>query len=196
MNNKKSTGVHCIGLILMILFVLSLTSCRIYGLHSRYHKLSAEHKSYIINYTHQPEIQHASPGFIYIINAENLASAMKNYPYNLVYEWNTRCPSEACISPSAAYAIAKEKGYKLWVVLEYYDEEIIGKTFDVPIYSINHEKYYTNLCSKYTRLFMSDLGYEDTNDNWGRFYLFERDKFVEQQSNINDFATTPQAQAK
>ncbi len=112
---------------------------------------------------------------------------MSKYKYNVIYIWAIRCPSDNCIPPSIAANEAEEKGYKLWVVLDYYDPQIIGVNFNMPIYSIKNTIYKTDYCRKYIKSFLKDLGWEETENEWGRFYLFERDNFVSQKQRIADF---------
>lgn len=165
-----------------------LVSCRIYGFHSGYNSLTTEQKGYIIDYTLASDIEGASPGFIYQISAENLQKAMDKYEYNVIYEWAPRCSSENCIPPSIALSEAEKKGYKLWVILDYYDEQIIGTNFNIPIYSIKNTIYNTDYCQKYKRMFLSDLGWQEIDDNWGRFHLFKGREFIAQKNSIPDFS--------
>lgn len=174
-------------MILCSLLILTLVSCRIYGLYSGYNSLNKEQKGYIIDYTHVSDIEGASSGYIYQISAENLISAMDKYEYNVIYEWAPRCSSEYCIPPSIAASEAEKRGYKLWVVLDYYDEKIIGTDFNMPVYSIKNTIYKTDYCQKYKRLFLTDLGWKQTKDNWGRFHLFKKSNFTAQENSIADF---------
>lgn len=169
------------------LLVLTLTGCRIYAFYSGYKSLTPEEKAYVIDYAHVDNIEEASNGKIYQILSENLKSAMNKYEYNVIYRWATRCPSENCIPPSLAELEAQEKGYKLWVISDYYDKEIIGIDLGMPIYSIKNSVYHTDFCQKYTSLFLKDLGWIERKDKWGRFYLFKGSEFLAQENRIADF---------
>lgn len=112
---------------------------------------------------------------------------MGKYENNIVYHWATRCSSENCIPPSVAFIGAKKRGYKLWVVLDYYDKQIIGVDFDMPIYSIKNSLYKTDYCPKYKKLFYNEIGWIESKDKWGRFLLFRGNQFVGQENSISDF---------
>ena len=167
------------------LVLLLNTSCRIYGVRSGYSSLTSEEREFVRDYS-QMDIRNAETGFIHQITPENLLTAMHNYQYNVIYLWHTRCSSESFVPVYVAVREAEKRGYRLWVLLFFYDPLIIGIDFGVPLYVVKSGIYRTDRNSRITHRFFTDLGWEQERGNWGPFFIFHHSNFVSRINSIFD----------
>ncbi|WP_274474578.1 hypothetical protein [Mangrovimonas aestuarii] len=174
---------------LFLILVLILNGCVITntpGFYNGYKKLSVTEKENVIFLEDSSSISNLSnEGRVVAINGKQLKTYSKEVDSLLIYRWGPHCSAESCILISACQEYCNSKNYKLAVVAEYYDMQIMygQNTADLPILIPNHKyygKYYANSLNK---KFTEDLLVE-TNQKYdpanGRFLLLSRGKIVRQ----------------
>lgn len=179
--------------LLLLLFPI-LTGCFITntpGFYSGYKKLSADEKqSVVITPATMPVCGIPNDQRIYAITGTQLRACLKDKDTSVVYFWSPNCHSDVCISTSAAQYYCDKKGYKLYVVAEYYDLPKMKQqnTNATPMYSVNSGAYGTDYCDKYTARFVKQLAGPamlSKNDLYNRFFFFRADSLIHTSSYLD-----------
>jgi hypothetical protein len=183
---------------ILVVSGLALTSCIITntpGFHSGYEKLSAVEQERVQFVAIGQPVLETNHQLIYAVTAKNLLGAMQRGDTTLVYIWSPRCYGRQCASLQSVQSICTKKGYHLYVVAEYYDMEQINlqPLTESPLLTINHLRYKTDFCGKYTRLFTNELrqGKQIPDSiRYARYYLFRGSIFVRAMNSLAE--STPQ----
>lgn len=167
----------------IVLFLTwSLQSCVITntpGFYNGYKKLDVNSKGNIIFIKDGDDItkDRLNIDIIYAINGKQLLYQLQLEDTSLVYFFSPNCGADACVPISNVADFCQQKGYKLFVVIEYYDNLNITKVLNptnVPLYSVNHFYYKTAYCNKYIKLFLKDL-LDKKGEYYGqRYFLFNK----------------------
>lgn len=163
-----------------------LSSCvitRAPGFHSGYERLTSAQQEGIRFVPAGQPIPGATSRLIYAVEAQSLLRALRDHDTTMVYMWGPRCHSSNCASLQSVQSICDKKGYRLYVVAQYYDMEQINlqPLIEKPLLTVDHRFYKSNYCDKYTRLFTDDLRQgKQLPDSlkYARYYLFGKGHFV------------------
>lgn len=163
---------------LLIISFFILNSCTVAGITNDYGKLSSTERQSIIPIE---DFSKTDTEHIYKINGSQLKKELTNHPKALVYVFTNGCSSKLCLPMSSYETYAKEKGYKLFLVMNGYHN--ISETtaqrsavFTEPLFAIDNDFYNSNIRMKYMRYFENDLrGLEHRQKpEWeGNLYFFE-----------------------
>ncbi|MDR6461087.1 hypothetical protein J2786_004238 [Chryseobacterium vietnamense] len=163
---------------LLIISLFTLHSCTVAGITNDYGKLTTTEQQSIIPIQDfsKTDTQH-----IYKISGSQLKKELANHPKSLVYVFTNGCTSKLCLPMSSYETFAKEKGYKLFLVMNGYHN--ISETthqrsalFTEPLFAIDNDFYNSNIRMKYMRYFENDLRGLEHNQKpkWeGNLYFFE-----------------------
>lgn len=172
---------------LTLLLICSLSSCVIVntpGFYSGYKDLSDTEKEQVV-FTQPTEdiCDKTNDKKIYAINGKQLLNCMKSNDTSVVYLWSPHCSSDACITMQVAQRYCDKMNYKLYIVAEYYDMDMMGKqhTTPGPLFIANHKHYKANYCGKYVKRFTNDLLNGKTlnkDEKYSRFLFFKGDELV------------------
>lgn len=162
-----------------ILVLLACNSCSIQGnvrgLYSDYAKTKTSNPELLVKFPGSSicEIRNSDTPKVYVINASALKECLKSRDKAIVYIWSSRCPSKFCYSLNLVQQRCDAKGVELFIVAEYYDDELMSFKYriDHPILGIDTEYYKTNFTSKYMSRFLMDLA--SVSKFEGRFFYFE-----------------------
>lgn len=165
--------------LLFIISFFTLSSCTVAGITSDYGKLSPTEQQNIIPVE---DFSRTDTRHIYKINGLQLKKELANHPKSLVYIFTNGCSSKLCLPMSSYETYAKEKGYKLFLIMNGYHN--ISETtnqrsavFTEPLFAIDNDFYHSNMRMTYTRYFENDLRGLDHGQKpeWeGNLYFFER----------------------
>lgn len=174
--------------LLLAALVLSLfNSCVIVntpGFYSGYKKLPDNEKAQVLFADYQdPVCNKANDKKIYAITGVQLLQCLQANDTSVVYIWSPNCHSDVCITLNAAQYFCNKNGYKLYVVMQYYDFQMLNKqrTDGQAVYTINHKFYGTDYCNKYVRLFTKDIigdTKQNKDDKYNRFLFFKKNKLI------------------
>ncbi|MBF9220179.1 hypothetical protein [Hymenobacter ruricola] len=181
----------------MIGLGLLLQGCAvtITGFNSGYKKLSPSEQEKIRFVAAGEAIPATGSGLVYAVNAQSLLNALPAHDSSLVYIWGPNCHGKSCASLQSLQDVCKRKGYRLYVVAEYYDMAQISlqAPLETPLLAVNQRFYKTDYCNKYTRLFSQELrNGQPLPDSvrYARYYLFKGKSFVKAANAVKD--TQPQ----
>lgn len=169
---------------LTLLLICSLSSCVIVdtpGFFSGYKDLSKEEKQQVVFTPPKDDIcDKTNDKKIYAITGKQLLNCIKGYDTTVVYLWSPHCSSDACVTMQAAQRYCDKMNYKLYIVAEYYDMDMMTKqhTIPAPLFIANHKYYKANYCGKYNRRFTNDLLNGKTlnkEEKYSRFLFFKGD---------------------
>jgi hypothetical protein len=154
------------------------------GYLSGYKKLSDTEKSRIKFITENDIGIKKSTDTIYATNAALLLKNINSDKRAIVYTWSPHCHSSTCYSLSAVKAYAEKNNAKLYIVMDYYDFEMLSIQKSDNIYSINHFYYKTDKNSKYGKRFEKELMQTEAmqkkyRKNYLRYLLFENGNFIQ-----------------
>lgn len=140
----------------LLLFLISLSSCVVIGLTSDYGKLSGEQRQLIVPLV---DFDGAKPGKIYKVNAAQLKENISKHPKSIVYVFSVGCGSHENTPLSVFEKFAKENGYHLYLVLTGYSEldKVLEQNFESPLFSIDDKYYKTRYRHLYERYFTNEL---------------------------------------
>jgi hypothetical protein len=154
------------------------------GFYSGYKKLSDKEKAKVI-FTPPAEniCARVNDNNIYAITGSQLLNCLKDNDTSVVYRWSPHCHSDMCITIETAQRYCDKMKYKLYIVADYYDMEIIERqhTIPGPLYIANHQYYKADFCGKYNKRFTADLLKGATlnkEERFGRFQFFKGDKVL------------------
>ena len=168
---------------IFILGVLALGSCTIRGslrgLYSFYGQTKAAHPELLTRPAPNSsicEIKNPDTPRVYVINGKSLKECLESRTKAIVYVWSSRCQSELCYSLNLVQQRCDAKGVELFIVAEYYDDELMNFKYRIghPILGIDTEYYKTNFTSRYMSRFLRDLANVTKFEN--RFFYFENGK--------------------
>ncbi len=173
-------------LLLLLLMGGLLSGClitRTPGFYSGYKRLTPAEQTQIQFVPPDSTIPALGDRAIYAVAARSLLQAMHSADTTLVYLWGPRCHSQVCASLQSVQAICHQRGYRLYVVAEYYDMAQISlqPPLQNPLLAVNQRFYQTDYCNKYTQLFSAELRRGaplPDSTRYARYYLFEGDRFV------------------
>lgn len=184
--------MHRLLKILMLTLCIGLSSCKIngtfQGLYSYYKKTAKVNPNLFINDNNAMCEVTADSRKIILRTGQSLKNCIKDYGKTVVFLWGPKCKSRICPSLDILQRRCKEKGLELFIVAEYYDNPLMTKEYDIerPISGIDTKYYRTNLTSKYTARFFSDLTGKELDKDYKRMWYFENGVFVKMVSEIND----------
>jgi hypothetical protein len=166
---------------LVIIILIFCTSCSInggfQGLYSYYSKTKSKNPQLLIKpniSTPICEINKSDTPQVYVINGLNLRDCIKTTDKAIVYLWAPKCRSKFCYSLNSLQQKCDMKKILLFIVAEYYDNELMRINYTTtikPIFGIDVEYYQTNKTSKYLSKFIYDL--TSRSDMSGRLMYFE-----------------------
>ncbi len=163
-----------------ILALFAFSSCTIRGnfrgLYSFYAKTKATNPELLLKPPPGSsicEIINTDTPKVYVINGSSLKECLKSRDKAIVYVWSSRCQSELCYSLNLVQQKCDAKGVELFIVAEYYDDELMRFKYRIehPILGIDTEYYKTNFTSRYMSRFLHDLASIQKFEN--RFLYFE-----------------------
>jgi hypothetical protein len=163
-----------------ILVLLTLNSCTIKGSFRGLYSFYAQTKASRPELLSRPapdssicEIKNTDTPKVYVINGSVLKECLKSRDKAIVYIWSSRCQSELCYSLNLVQQKCDAKGLELFIVAEYYDDELMNFKYRIehPILGIDTEYYKTNFTSRYLSRFLRDLAGITKFEN--RFFYFE-----------------------
>lgn len=110
---------------------------------------------------------------VYVIHAGTLKDCLKSGSKAIVYIWSSRCRSELYYSLNLVQERCNAKGIKLFIVAEYYDDELMNFNYNIerPILGVDTEYYRTDFTSRYMSRFLNELASVSKFEN--RFFYFE-----------------------
>lgn len=166
-----------------IVFSLIQSSCaiQINGLTNDYNKLNPDEKHLI---SKLEDFKIVEDGKIYLINAEQLKSEMKNHPKSLVYVFANGCVSKFCLPMNVYMNYAQNHGYQLYLVMDGFNNlnHTLDQDADTPYFAIDNEYYDVSSRTKYSNYFeneLMDLPKETKHKEYlGNLYFFENGKFI------------------
>jgi len=154
------------------------------GFNNGYDKLTDEEKSKIVLVNENESICALEQDYrIYGVNGNQLQSCLAKNDTTLVYDWGPDCSSDNCLLISAVQNYCNKKGYKFYVLAEYYDMEIMEgqNNSDLPMLTPNHLYYGMTKSDKLNKAFKNDLLDDldlDKEDKYHRYLIFKGDKLV------------------
>ncbi len=179
--------------ILLLNVCLILSSCRIkgnfQGLYSYYEKSKKNNPNLFVI----PEptnsictLNRDNVGKIYLTNGKALKNCLENKKNVIVYIWGPKCKSKICYPLETLQQISVENEIELYIVAEYYDNELMEAEYNLknPILGIDTKYYNSNLTSKYLSEFISDLTNNDYIEN--KFYVFKDGLFQNSYESIEN----------
>lgn len=174
--------------IIAFVVILFFSQCSsISGFYSGYKQLTEEQKRHVI-FQKLNICSLENNNKIHAINATQLKECLKLNKKSLVYTWSPHCYSEVCILIAACQDYCDKNDYELYVVADYYDWETMEgqNVAKKPIFTIDHKYYKTDYANKYQRLFIQDLtdNKQFGKNEFGRFFIFEKDKLVERRNKL------------
>lgn len=115
---------------------------------------------------------------VVLVNGKQLKSCIQEKDRVILYIWDGNCSSSYCYGLDRVQAYLNEKGIALYVVAEYYDQQLLNAFYNLqyPIFGIDTEYYNTNLIGKYVKKFLADLSIKKQDSN--RMIYLEKGKFV------------------
>ncbi|RYZ76312.1 MAG: hypothetical protein EOP06_31450, partial [Proteobacteria bacterium] len=125
--------------LLLLLPILAIQACTVYGLTDDYGKLTTEQKATIVD----ADFSEKNIEKVYKVTGKELASEVKKHPKALVYVFTNGCTSDHC-KPMAVYeSFAKKNGYALFLVMSGYGhiEKTLAQrdSFDSQLYAVKSE---------------------------------------------------------
>ncbi len=171
-----------------------MTSCiQVKGFNNDYKRLSDEEKKSVVFVEESKKICDLpqDSATIFAVNGKQLRECLKENDTSVVYMWGPNCKAEHCILIAACQEYCDTRGYKLYIVADYYEMEVMNaqNVADEPILIANHYYYDRLYANALMRLFRADLlgrepGKEETG--WCRFMIFNGDQLMEYRSNLYD----------
>lgn len=189
--------IQFIGLMFLILLsLITFSSCQVIGITNDYKKLNETEQSYIVPFT---SFDSTTAGHIYEINAKSLLDEMKKYPRTMVYIFTNGCSSANCFPLSVYENYADKYGYKLYLVMSGYGflPHTLGQDIESPLYAIDTKYYDSWYQFKYLKYFTNELeGYDKDAKvkglrNYGPIYFFENGELKVACSRLPDGEPAP-----
>jgi hypothetical protein len=179
--NRQALTIVC-----LLLLYATLESCIITktpGFYSGYKRLDVATQKSIVFMDKESDflIKRPHDTLIYAINGKQLLHHLKNRDTTLVYFFSPNCGSNVCVPISSMANFCAERGYGLFVIIEYYDDLAITRSSNanrVPLYAINHMYYKTDYCNKYIKMFYKDLLGVAKMSGSGRYLLFNKGEIL------------------
>jgi len=114
---------------------------------------------------------------VYIINGNILRDCVTKKDKAIIYIWAPKCKSRFCYSLNSVQQKCDLKNIELFIVAEYYDNELMQINYKTehPVFGIDVEYYNSNTTSRYLSGFIYDLTSEE--DVKGRFIYLENGLF-------------------
>lgn len=180
--------------VLVLFFIISLTSCgikgRFYGLYGYYEKAVSENPNLFVN-TEDSNVNYLKDGRfknkVLVTNGKYLKKYLIDSPYSIVYIWKPKCQSSVCIPLNLLENKCDSKSLDLFVVSEYYEAKRMAANTHLKnnIFGIDVKYYKSSLTKKYLSAFLADLtGVHSVNEN--NYLLFKYGIFQ------NSFSTFPE----
>ncbi|MES2513804.1 MAG: hypothetical protein V4580_06640 [Bacteroidota bacterium] len=160
------------------------------GFYNGYKKLSDEEKKSVVLLKDDDSIsQLKKDTTIYAINGKQLKNCLAANDTSVVYLWGPRCSSVSCILISSCQDYCTQRSYKLYVVADYYDIEMMNaqNKANTPLLIANHIYYNRYYAGKLNSAFTSDLLNGTTlrgREQYNRFLFFKGDEFIFSKSNL------------
>lgn len=138
---------------------------------------------------------------VVITNGKNLKTCLSTNSKSIVYIWAANCKSSSCSSLDGLQNICTEKGMALYIVAEYYDDELMNKSYSLehPIFGIDIKYYKTGLTEKYLSKFFYELVGNKSSNNanpiktsyytGNRIIYLENGQYIDSYRSIEDIKT-------
>ncbi|RZJ35741.1 MAG: hypothetical protein EOO51_03990 [Flavobacterium sp.] len=176
---------------LLAILALTAVSCSINGLTNDYGKLNEEERKLIVPLT---DFNNLDSSLIYTLNGSQLRAELQKHPKALVYGFTNGCTSEYC-RPLIVYEnYAKEKGYRLFLVMNGFGN--LSKTLEQPhngqLFAIDGDYYKTSYRSTYIRYFENEVVGKPQKQKGlnGSLLFLENGRLVKALNDLPEFATT------
>jgi len=123
------------------------------------------------------KIRKSDPARVYIINGNNLKDCVTKEDKAIIYIWAPKCKSRYCYSLNFVQQKCDLKNVELFIVAEYYDNELMQINYQTehPVFGIDVEYYNMNTTSRYLSRLIYDLTSEENVK--GRFIYLENGLF-------------------
>lgn len=166
-------------LISILFLLLALNACQVINVTNDYNKLNEDEIRLVSDLK---DFDQVIPGHIYVLNAKQLKTKIKNDERSLVYVFVNGCTSTHCL-PMASYEnFARTNGYTLYLVMAGFGniQSTLKQNIESPLYAINAAYYNTKYLSKYVRYFENDLMDLPLNTSFkerkmnGNLYFYEK----------------------
>ena len=180
-NTSSLSKIFSLRTAVVLAILFSSESCIITntpGFYSGYKKLNSEQICQIKPFGAEEKSVVERAEYI-SINGKQLHALLNHFDNAIVYIWSPHCHTEVCYPLSFVQNYCDKNGYKLFVVVEYYDFEK-AKTSNpdhIQLYSIEHKFYKTDYVPRYTKRFVSDLVGKKMKI-WPRQMFFVKGQFV------------------
>lgn len=169
------------------IIVFITTSCTIkgsfQGLFSYYKKVEKDNPTLLKKVTNTETIcsrVYSDSCKVLLLNGKELGECIKNEDKTILYLWAGNCSSPYCYGLDRVQAYCKNRGIKLYVVADYYDEELMSAIYNLefPIVGIDTKYYKTNFTSSYRKKFLADLSIIRDKDDYYRLLYLEKGKYI------------------
>lgn len=176
---------------LYFLLLASFNSCVIkgtfQGLYSYYDK-TLKLKPGLINVKpieNNCTLKNGDTAKVYPINAIDLKQCIDKNPNSIIYLWSPRCKSNLCPSLNYIQSKCSTSNYKLFIVAEYYDAELMSASYKIekPLYAIDTKYYKSDLTANYLKLFLQEL--ISVDETSGKFLVFMSGNYQTSYSRID-----------
>lgn len=170
------------------LFFAACISISVKGYYSDYDKLTDAEKEKVVFLDPDSVLSVLqNNGKVYAVTGKQLKEELVQQDSALVYFWSPHCSSESCVLVEVCQEYADKQNYKLYVVADYYDMEVMDaqNKSHFPMLIPNHKYYETDVRLKYGGMFREGLGFaKEQKGSYFRYLLFAKGKYVKSYSDI------------
>ena len=173
-------------IIVLALFATSCITINAPDIYNGYNKLTKKEKKQVAFLDEESRIVNLNnEGQVVAINGIQLQEYATEIDSLLIYIWAPNCTGKGCVLISSCQDYCNSKGYKLAVVAEYYDMQVmnIQNVADIPILVANHNYYNKYFARSNNKRLIEDLLVETTQKfeiKDGRYLLLSRGELVRQ----------------
>jgi len=181
----KEYTMNIKNVLITILILIITCSCSIQGsfqgLFSYYKKVNKESPTLIRKVNKETlvcNVNYSDSCRVLLLNGKDLAQCIKKEKKTILYLWAANCHSPYCYGLDRVQAYCKEKKIKLYVIADYYDNDLMNEYYNLeyPIIGIDTKYYKTNFTSTYKKKFLADLSIIEKD--YHRLLYLENGKFI------------------
>lgn len=113
---------------------------------------------------------------VYIVNGTQIKDCIMGSEKSVIYVWAPNCKSSLCLTLKTVCQKSKTLDVKLFIVAEYYDNEMMILNHDIsaPLFAIDTKYYKTEMTTKYLKRFLMDI---DSIKYTNRYIYFENGEY-------------------
>jgi hypothetical protein len=175
--------------ILIIMGILSLTSCVVTFPGTRYKHLTEDQKKRVV-VCNAPIDSLTNDGNVYLVTIEQMQKFLKSKDRVLIYEYASFCQSDYCLNPAAIENECTKAGVQCCIVSVSYEDVFNISVRNTPILAIEPTTLGKKIGKDCSKVFFDKLtGTTWKTRGYGRYYYYIKGEFKGCYDNYADALT-------